>query len=146
MSVINAVASVRAAENTTRRGRARAISADPRSSSWHRTRTPNDDRRVRQFAPERHIPVRPAILHSAAVGPFGASALQFVPRASFEILAEGVLLPVRGTAGKGPVPLSVYNACTLTWICTSPPLGPDIHANSGGYGVIAEAFAAALGV
>jgi lysophospholipase L1-like esterase len=48
--------------------------------------------------------------------------------------------------GAGPVPLSVYNACTLTWICTSPPLGPDIHANSGGYGVIAEAFAAALGV
>jgi hypothetical protein len=24
----------------------------------------------------------------------------------------------------GPVPLSVYNACTLTWICTDPPLGP----------------------
>jgi lysophospholipase L1-like esterase len=48
--------------------------------------------------------------------------------------------------GSGPVPLSVYNACTLTWICAGPPLGPDIHANSGGYGVIAEAFAAALGV
>jgi lysophospholipase L1-like esterase len=48
--------------------------------------------------------------------------------------------------GSGPVPLSVHNACTLTWICTAPPLGPDIHANSVGYGVIAEAFAAALGV
>jgi lysophospholipase L1-like esterase len=48
--------------------------------------------------------------------------------------------------GAGPVPLSVYNACTLTWICTIPPLGPDIHATSVGYGVIAEAFAAALGV
>jgi hypothetical protein len=46
----------------------------------------------------------------------------------------------------GPVPLSVYNACTLTWICTGPPLGPDIHANSDGYRVIAKAFAAALGV
>jgi lysophospholipase L1-like esterase len=48
--------------------------------------------------------------------------------------------------GVGPVPLSVYNACTLTWICTGPPLGPDIHANNDGYGVIAEAFAAVLGV
>jgi lysophospholipase L1-like esterase len=48
--------------------------------------------------------------------------------------------------GAGPVPLSVYNACTLTWICTSPPLGPDIHATSDGYGVIAKAFATALGV
>jgi lysophospholipase L1-like esterase len=48
--------------------------------------------------------------------------------------------------GSGLVPLSVYNACTLTWICTGPPLGPDIHANSRGYGVIAEAFAAVLGV
>jgi lysophospholipase L1-like esterase len=48
--------------------------------------------------------------------------------------------------GVGPVPLSVYNTCTLTWNCTGPPLGPDIHANSAGYSVIAEAFAAALGV
>jgi lysophospholipase L1-like esterase len=48
--------------------------------------------------------------------------------------------------GVGPVPLSVYNACTLIWICTGPPLGPDIHATSDGYGVIAEAFAAVLGV
>ena len=48
--------------------------------------------------------------------------------------------------GVGPVPLSVYNACTLTWICTGPPLGPDVHANNDGYGVIAEAFAAVLGI
>jgi lysophospholipase L1-like esterase len=48
--------------------------------------------------------------------------------------------------GVGPVPLSVFNACTLTWICTGPPHGPDIHANSDGYGVIAEAFATVLGV
>jgi lysophospholipase L1-like esterase len=46
----------------------------------------------------------------------------------------------------GLVPLSVYNACTLTWICTDPPLGPDIHANTDGYGVIAETFAAELGI
>lgn len=48
--------------------------------------------------------------------------------------------------GVGPVPLSVYNACTLTWICTGPPLGPDIHPNNNGYRVHAEAFAAVLGV
>jgi lysophospholipase L1-like esterase len=48
--------------------------------------------------------------------------------------------------GSGPVPLSVYNACTLTWICTGPPLGPYIHANSAGYSVIAKAFASTLGV
>jgi lysophospholipase L1-like esterase len=48
--------------------------------------------------------------------------------------------------GVGPVPLSVYNACTLTWICTDPPLGPDIHANNDGYRVMAEAFAAELGI
>ena len=48
--------------------------------------------------------------------------------------------------GFGPVPFSVYNACMLTWICTPPPLGPDIHATADGYGVIAEAFAQVLGV
>ena len=46
--------------------------------------------------------------------------------------------------GAGPVPLSVFNACTLTWLCTPPPLGPDVHPNNDGYGVIARAFATAL--
>jgi lysophospholipase L1-like esterase len=48
--------------------------------------------------------------------------------------------------GVGPVPLSVYNTCTLTWVCTPPPLGPDIHANTDGYERIAAAFAAVLGL
>jgi lysophospholipase L1-like esterase len=48
--------------------------------------------------------------------------------------------------GAGPVPLSVFNACTLTWLCTPPPLGPDVHPNNDGYGVIAQAFATALGL
>jgi len=43
--------------------------------------------------------------------------------------------PVDGT------PLDVLRECEWTWICTPPPLGPDIHANSAGYGVIAQAFA-----
>jgi lysophospholipase L1-like esterase len=37
-------------------------------------------------------------------------------------------------------PLDVLRECQWTWACTSPPLGPDIHANSDGYGVIARAF------
>jgi lysophospholipase L1-like esterase len=40
----------------------------------------------------------------------------------------------------GP-PLDVLRECQWTWICTPPPLGPDIHANTTGYGVIAQAFA-----
>ena len=48
--------------------------------------------------------------------------------------------------GVGPVPRSVYNTCTLTWVCSGPPHGPDIHANNNGYGVIAAAFAATLGL
>ena len=42
--------------------------------------------------------------------------------------------PVDGT------PLDVVRECAWTWICTPPPLGPDIHANTAGYGVIAQAF------
>jgi lysophospholipase L1-like esterase len=41
-------------------------------------------------------------------------------------------------------PLDVVRECQWTWICASPPLGPDIHANSRGYSVIAQAFEEAL--
>jgi hypothetical protein len=37
-------------------------------------------------------------------------------------------------------PLDVLRECQWTWVWTPPPLGPDIHANSDGYGVIAQAF------
>jgi lysophospholipase L1-like esterase len=47
--------------------------------------------------------------------------------------------PVDGT------PLDVLRECQWTWICTPPPLGPDIHANTDGYGVIAQAFENVLG-
>jgi hypothetical protein len=39
------------------------------------------------------------------------------------------------------LPLDVERICQWTWMCTPPPLGPDIHANTTGYGVIARAFA-----
>jgi lysophospholipase L1-like esterase len=44
------------------------------------------------------------------------------------------------------LPVNVGRACAWTWICEPPPLGPDIHPNSEGYGVIARAFEDALGV
>ena len=44
------------------------------------------------------------------------------------------------------VPLNVATLCALTYNCTPPPVGPNIHANSDGYGVMAAAAAAALGL
>jgi len=40
----------------------------------------------------------------------------------------------------GGTPLNVVRECQWTWQCTPPPHGPDIHANTTGYGVIAQAF------
>jgi lysophospholipase L1-like esterase len=39
------------------------------------------------------------------------------------------------------VPLDVQEICLLTWMCVPPPVGPNIHANALGYGVIALQFA-----
>jgi lysophospholipase L1-like esterase len=48
--------------------------------------------------------------------------------------------------GAGTVPLNVARICMWTWVCAPAPLGPDNHANAEGYGVIARAYAAALGL
>jgi len=40
----------------------------------------------------------------------------------------------------GKIPLNVAMICTYTWECTAPPVGPNIHANVLGYGIIANAF------
>jgi lysophospholipase L1-like esterase len=45
----------------------------------------------------------------------------------------------------GGTPVTVLRVCEFTWICTTPPLGPDIHPNRTGYGVIARAFLDVLG-
>ena len=42
--------------------------------------------------------------------------------------------------GFGTIPLAVAMICTYTWECTAPPVGPNIHANTLGYGIIANAF------
>lgn len=44
-----------------------------------------------------------------------------------------------------PVPVAVAQVCRLTWMCAPAPLGPNIHANRAGYGVIAGAFSKAFG-
>lgn len=48
--------------------------------------------------------------------------------------------------GAGEVPLNVARICQWTWVCAPPPLGPDNHANSAGYAVIAATFASVLGL
>jgi lysophospholipase L1-like esterase len=45
----------------------------------------------------------------------------------------------------GQVPVAVAELCRLTWMCAPSPIGPNIHANQAGYGVIAAEFARALG-
>ena len=42
--------------------------------------------------------------------------------------------------GIGTVPLNVARILSWTWAGAPPPLGPDVHANSRGYRVIAESF------
>jgi len=44
-----------------------------------------------------------------------------------------------------PVPVAVAEVCNLTWMCAPAPVGPNIHANHAGYGLIAQAFATAFG-
>lgn len=48
--------------------------------------------------------------------------------------------------GAGTVPLNVARICMWTWVCAPAPWGPDNHANADGYGVIARAYADALGL
>ena len=42
------------------------------------------------------------------------------------------------------LPQNVLNICVYTWMCASAPVGPNIHANRIGYGVIAATMAATL--
>ncbi len=42
------------------------------------------------------------------------------------------------------LPVSVNNICEFTYQCDPDPVGPDIHANTAGYSLIADTFAALL--
>ncbi len=48
--------------------------------------------------------------------------------------------------GIGTVPQNVALLCRWTWECAAPPRGPNQHANTAGYGVIARAFGQAAGL
>jgi lysophospholipase L1-like esterase len=43
------------------------------------------------------------------------------------------------------IPINVARVCSWTWACTTPPSGPNIHANKNGYAVIARALGAVIG-
>jgi lysophospholipase L1-like esterase len=47
--------------------------------------------------------------------------------------------------GGQAIPVNVARVCSWTWACTTPPSGPNIHANRNGYAVIAGAFRAIVG-
>jgi hypothetical protein len=47
--------------------------------------------------------------------------------------------------GRAGVPVAVANICKYTWMCAPKPRGPNIHANKGGYKLIATTFRKALG-
>jgi lysophospholipase L1-like esterase len=46
--------------------------------------------------------------------------------------------------GLGTVPENLAQVCALTWMCQSPPYGPNMHPNDQGYQTIADAIAAVL--
>jgi len=43
------------------------------------------------------------------------------------------------------LPVNVVTVCSLTFACTPPPVGPNIHPNEIGYGLIAVTFAQKIG-
>lgn len=43
------------------------------------------------------------------------------------------------------IPLAVAKICAWTWACSTPPSGPNIHANKNGYLEIAQVFAKVIG-
>jgi lysophospholipase L1-like esterase len=43
------------------------------------------------------------------------------------------------------IPIDVARVCAWTWACSTPPSGPNIHANNNGYTIMARAFSAVIG-
>jgi lysophospholipase L1-like esterase len=43
------------------------------------------------------------------------------------------------------IPVDVARVCAWTWACSTPPVGPNIHANLDGYQVIADTFEEVIG-
>jgi lysophospholipase L1-like esterase len=60
---------------------------------------------------------------------------------AFASYSTAPTVPANGTK----IPLNVARVCAWTWACTTPPSGPNIHANKNGYAVIASAFQKVIG-
>jgi lysophospholipase L1-like esterase len=59
---------------------------------------------------------------------------------------EGAFMTPHGDALPGTgVPVNTAVICAWTWMCAPSPVGPNIHANTNGYFVIAAAFVARIG-
>lgn len=81
------------------------------------------------------LPLRETL--EAASAPFGVTFVDTLSTFQTEDFADTTTLP-----GVGAVPVNVANICAYTWMCTYG----DIHPNTAGYGVIAAAVEAALGL
>jgi lysophospholipase L1-like esterase len=64
--------------------------------------------------------------------------------AAFESDDFSTMVPSSQPPPNDMLPVSVANICTFTYMCDAPPVGPDIHANVAGYGLIAETMVNAL--
>jgi lysophospholipase L1-like esterase len=60
-----------------------------------------------------------------------------------DVAGSATLVDVFGPFGGAATPNP--SLCGYTWICAPPPFGPDIHATTAGYAVIADAFASVYG-
>jgi len=73
----------------------------------------------------------------AASAPYGVTFVDTAAAFETDDFTHTTTLP-----GVGTVPVNVANVCRWTWMCTYG----DIHPNTAGYAVIANAVGAALGL
>ncbi|MDH4074180.1 MAG: SGNH/GDSL hydrolase family protein [Gammaproteobacteria bacterium] len=64
--------------------------------------------------------------------------------AAFESDDFATIVPTTLPAPNDMLPASVANVCTFTYLCDVAPVGPDVHANVAGYGLIAATLASLL--
>jgi lysophospholipase L1-like esterase len=60
--------------------------------------------------------------------------------------AFGVYMPFTTTVStdRGILPVAVSDTCELTWMCSAPPIGANIHATTAGYQKIAQVLGASI--
>lgn len=64
--------------------------------------------------------------------------------AAFESDDFSTIVPTPLPPPNQQLPVSVANICAMTYMCEPPPVGPDIHANAAGYGLIADTMLNAM--